>query len=111
MLVEFQTVVADYKEQKQKSIQEELNGIASVQIENENDKLCSSVIDMTSVIGWDATNVQFNDKFVPCVYANLGDEHWSRALVIEPEKFKRIWEIVNRDSVKSISEVLNEQGI
>lgn len=111
MLVEFSTVVTDYEEQKERELQAELSGESSVPTFHSKDKLCVSVIDMSLVIGWDGGYVFLNDERKDCVYAIFMDEGISRALLIEPEKFKRLFTIANRKDVHTPEILLNEFGI
>lgn len=111
MLVEFSTVVTDYEEQRERGLQAEISGESSVPVYHTKDKLCISVIDMSLVIGWDGAYIFFNDERRACVYAIFMDEGISRALLIEPEKFKQLFTVANRKDVHTPEILLNEFGI
>lgn len=111
MLVEFLTVVTDYEEQRERAITAELSGDSSVPVFHEKDRYAPTVIDMTLVLGWDASSVFFNNQRKACVFAIFEGDVYSRALVIEPEKFKEIFIHATRKQVYKPEFILEERGL
>lgn len=110
MLVEFRSVIMDGKETQEREIQEKLHGITSVPFDRERDYLCPTVLNIKEVVGWEVSNLNYNDTIRECVIVKMKDKSYVPTLLIGHNKFKSIYEKINNSKVLTVKDILNEDS-
>lgn len=91
-MVEFDTVHSSHMEARERDLQAELHGNASVPFHHEDDYLSTIVIEMDNVVDFRAGKVWMNNDELDCVYARVSQdyEEWTQNLLISMEDFKKV---------------------
>lgn len=108
MILEFKTIRSDLEESFNREKQAEVQGEISLEFFREHDYISTTTVEMDDVIDYDVSIVYCNNQKHECVFARIGEETYTRNLLISGDDFKLILQQVRNMKIKSAENILTK---